>query len=101
MKVKKIYSLLVHDTSQLEGEFGKNLYKILNNLKNKKFIKLGVSVYSREELEKIMSKFKIDIVNLPISKFCRRKLFIENKKKENRDPCKIYFFTRFVIVQKQ
>ena len=65
--VKKIHSLLIHDASQLEGQFGKHLYKILYKLKNKKFIKLGVSVYTKRELENIIDNYKIDIVNMPIS----------------------------------
>lgn len=97
LKVKKIYSLLVHDTSQLEGEFGKNLYKILNNLKNKKFIKLGVSVYSREELEKIMSKFKIDIVNLPIS--VANQSFVEGNYLSKIKKKKIEIHARSIFLQ--
>ncbi len=65
--VKKIDNMLIHDSSQLNGKFGKNLYEILKKLKNKKFKKLGVSVYSKRELEKVINKYEIDVVSLPIS----------------------------------
>ena len=65
--VKKIDNMLIHDSSQLNGKFGKNLYRILNKLKNKKFKKLGVSVYTKRELEKVINEYKIDVVSIPIS----------------------------------
>ena len=65
---KKIYALLIHDINQLKSKYGKNFYKILQKLKaKKKFIKLGVSVYSRKELDFVIKNYNIDIVNLPIS----------------------------------
>lgn len=84
--VEKIDSLLVHDCSQFNGKFGKNLYEILIKQKNKKFNKLGVSVYSKKELDRIISKFKIDIVNLPISlanqSFLKNNYLLKLKKKK-------------------
>lgn len=83
--VKKIDSLLIHDCSELEGRFGRNLYKILSKLKNKKFNKLGVSVYSKKQLDRIICKFKIDVVNLPISlanqSFVKNNYLLKLKKK--------------------
>lgn len=65
---KKIYALLIHDINQLKSKYGKNFYKILQKLKaKKKFIKLGVSVYTRKELDFVIKNYNIDIVNLPIS----------------------------------
>jgi aryl-alcohol dehydrogenase-like predicted oxidoreductase len=77
---------LIHDTSQLKGKFGKNFYKILENIKKKKkFIKLGVSVYSKKELEFILNHYDIDIVNLPISvanlEFYEKNYLLKLKKK--------------------
>ena len=77
LKTKKIYALLVHDVSQLKGIFGSTLFNTLLKLKRKKKInKLGVSVYTRKELEFVIKNYKIDIVNLPISvanqEFCKK-----------------------------
>tara|TARA_B100001059_G_C17821185_1_gene578396 strand:- start:54 stop:908 length:855 start_codon:yes stop_codon:yes gene_type:complete len=65
---KKLYALLIHDISQLKSKNGKKFYRILEKLKvKKKFIKLGVSVYTRNELDFVIKNYNIDIVNLPIS----------------------------------
>jgi aryl-alcohol dehydrogenase-like predicted oxidoreductase len=48
LKTKKFYALLIHNTDQLRGKTGKNIYKILQKLKKKKFSKLGVSVYRKK-----------------------------------------------------
>ena len=83
---KKVYALLIHDVSQLRGRFGKNLYNVLQNLKkNKKFIKLGISVYTKKELDFIVKNYNIDIVNLPVSvanqEFCKKNYLLKLKKK--------------------
>lgn len=83
---KKVYALLIHDVSQLRGRFGKNLYNVLQNLKkNKKFIKLGISVYTKKELDFILKNYNIDIVNLPVSvanqEFCKKNYLLKLKKK--------------------
>ena len=83
---KKVYALLIHDVSQLRGKFGKNLYKVLQNLKkNKKIIKLGISVYTKKELDFILKNYNIDIVNLPVSvanqEFCKNNYLLKLKKK--------------------
>ena len=53
------------------------IFNTLLKLKRKKKInKLGVSVYTRKELEFVIKNYKIDIVNLPISvanqEFCKK-----------------------------
>lgn len=86
LKVKKIYALLIHNTDQLKGKFGKKYFKILKKLKNKKkFKKLGVSVYNKKELDLILKNYNIDIVNLPLSvanqEFCKDDYLFRLKKK--------------------
>lgn len=86
LNVKKVYGLLIHNTNLLNGKIGGNIYKILQKLKKKKkFIKLGVSVYSKKELDIVLKKFKIDIVNLPLScanqEFCEKNYLLKLKKK--------------------
>lgn len=68
LNVNKLYALLIHNTSKLKYKSGHNLFEVLHKLKKKKkFTKLGVSVYTRRELDFVMKNYKIDIVNLPIS----------------------------------
>ena len=95
--VKKIHSLLIHDTSQLKGKFGRQIYEILKRLKNKKFLKLGVSVYSKKELEKITSMYEIDIVNLPIS--LANQSFVNSKYLSKLKKMKIEIHARSIFLQ--
>ena len=86
LNTKKVHALLIHDVSQLKGKFGKIFYNILQNMKKKKkFIKLGVSVYKKKDLEFIIKNYNIDIVNLPISvanqEFCKKNYLLKIKKK--------------------
>ena len=82
-----MHALLIHNTSVLKGKLGKDFYDILQKLKKKKkFVKLGVSVYRRNELDFVIKNFKIDIVNLPISvanqEFCANSYLSKIKKKK-------------------
>jgi len=86
LNVKKIYALLIHNTNQLKGKSGKNLYQVLQKLKKKKkFIKLGVSVYVKKELDFIIKNYNIDMVNLPLSvanqEFCKKNYLLKLKKR--------------------
>ena len=87
LNINKLYGLLIHNTNQLKGRFGISLYKILQKLKKeKKFIKLGVSVYTKKELDFVLKNFTIDIVNLPVSvanqEFCQKNYLLRLKKKK-------------------
>ncbi len=87
LNAKKLYALLIHDVSELKGNFGKNFFKILQTIKRKKRLKkIGVSVYKKKELDFIINNFKIDIVNIPISianrEFCEKKYLSKIKKKK-------------------
>ena len=86
LNIKEIYALLIHNTDQLKGKSGKNLYQVLQKLKKKKkFIKLGVSVYAKKELDFIIKNYNIDIVNLPLSvanqEFCKKNYLLKLKKR--------------------
>ena len=63
------------------------IFNKLNELKKKKiFLKIGVSVYTKIELKKILKKFKIDLVNFPFSvgntQFADQKLISDIKRKK-------------------
>ena len=86
LNINKLHALLIHNTNQLKGRFGISFYKILQKLKKKKkFIKLGVSVYTKKELDSVLKNFDIDIVNLPVSvanqEFCQKNYLLKLKKK--------------------
>ncbi len=85
LNVKKVYSLLIHNTKDLENKYGKTCFKFLEKLKKKKFDKLGVSVYTTKELNLILKNYKVDIVSIPISianqEFCKKNYLYKLKKK--------------------
>ena len=58
LNVKKLYGLLIHNSKFLKGKRGKKIFEILNKIKkNKKLTKLGVSVYTKKELDWIIKNF--------------------------------------------
>ena len=65
---KSIYGYLVHNSEDLLSSKGKIIIKTLRSLKKKnKIKKIGVSVYEVNELKKILTFFKPDIVQIPIN----------------------------------
>ncbi len=73
LKVKSLYGLLVHKTESLIGEKGNIIIDTLNNLKSRNLVKkLGVSIYDVNELEEVIKKMKIDIVQAPLNIVDRR-----------------------------
>ncbi len=84
LKVKKLYGYLAHDSSTLVQE--PKLWDVLIEKKQKGEIsQLGISIYTREQLEKVMEQGMIpDLVQIPYNVFDRRfeDLFSELKSKE-------------------
>ena len=73
LKVKKIYGILFHEPNQLLSEYGDELYRALEEYKNKDIIsKVGISIYSPAQLDLIIPKFSIDIVQAPFNLVDRR-----------------------------
>ena len=84
-KVKKFYAILLHKSEALLGKEGYKLYKILSELKKKKITeKIGVSIYNFDTLNKILRKFKIDVVQLPFNVFDQRLLYKKIRFNKNK-----------------
>ncbi|MDB9750918.1 aldo/keto reductase, partial [Candidatus Pelagibacter ubique] len=63
---KKIQTLLIHNEKILFSKNGKKIFKNLENLKNKKYFqKIGLSIYSTDCLDYIVSNFDINVVQCP------------------------------------
>jgi len=70
---KKLYGLLLHRSEDLWGSKGAQLIQALADLKNDGFVqKIGVSIYSPDELEVVFNKIKIDLVQAPLNVVDRR-----------------------------
>jgi len=83
----RLYAYLFHEPKDI---FSKNGKKIINHLKkfkkNKKINKIGVSVYNKNELNRILKIFTPDLVQLPVSLINQnfiKKNYLKKLKKKN------------------
>ena len=68
LKTNKIYGVLIHDYKDLLGKNGKNYLLSLQELKRKKIItKIGISVYSPQEIKIIWKFWKPDLIQAPFN----------------------------------
>ena len=66
-------NLYIHSPSDLINQGGEYVYEWLENLKyNKHINKIGVSVFHIKDLETILKKYKIDVVQIPLNLFDQR-----------------------------
>jgi aryl-alcohol dehydrogenase-like predicted oxidoreductase len=73
MRVTSVYGLLLHRPYQLLDIKGSALYKSLQCLKENGIVqKIGISVYSPQELDDLMPKYPIDLVQAPFNLIDRR-----------------------------
>jgi aryl-alcohol dehydrogenase-like predicted oxidoreductase len=64
----QIYAILLHRSEDLIGSNGKELYESLIELKNKGLVsKIGISIYHFSQLENILTKYRLDIVQCPFN----------------------------------
>ncbi len=63
-----LYGLLLHHADDLLTPGSEFLHQALQELKEKGLVrKIGVSVYSGEQIDRILEKFEIDLVQLPLN----------------------------------
>ena len=73
LNIESLYGLLLHTPRQLMSAVGPQLFDALRQLKSEgKISKLGVSIYSPNELREMVSRFPIDIVQAPLNIVDRR-----------------------------
>jgi len=73
LKVDSLYGLLLHCPEQLLSPGGNEIYQSLLRLKRLGYVKkMGVSIYSPNELDKIFKEMHFDIVQAPLSILDRR-----------------------------
>tara|TARA_B110000008_G_scaffold169746_1_gene169539 strand:+ start:258 stop:1121 length:864 start_codon:yes stop_codon:yes gene_type:complete len=71
--VNSLYGILLHDSKTLLADNGDQVYKALLDLKQEGLVKkIGISIYETKELNEILSKFEIDIVQAPMNIFDQR-----------------------------
>ena len=73
LNCKSLDALLLHHPQDLVGQHGAELYAATSSLKIKKIIhRFGISIYAPDELDGIIGKFDIDVVQAPLNVFDRR-----------------------------
>ena len=83
LKIKNLYGLLIHYTSELKDKKkSKEIYKAFNYLLKKKIVKkIGLSIYEPKELDLFFKEYDYQIVQAPINIFDRRLITSGWKKK--------------------
>lgn len=73
LQVGSLYGILLHCPEQLFSSDGIDIYQSLIRLKEMGYVqKIGVSIYSPDELDKIFQKMQFDIIQAPLSILDRR-----------------------------
>jgi hypothetical protein len=73
LKIPHLHGLLLHRPDQLMDSFGGELFNELCHLKEEGLIHtIGISIYNPEELDRILSTYAMDLVQVPFSILDRR-----------------------------
>ena len=73
LNIPSLYGMLLHRPLELLGIGGEVLFNALMSIKQLGLVqKIGVSVYSPSEVERIISYYPIDLVQIPFNIFDRR-----------------------------
>ncbi len=98
MRQSQLYGLLVHQADNLLAEGGDRLYARLQSLKESgKVKKIGVSVYDRATLSRILDRYSIDLVQIPLNVFDQR--FLEDEYLKYLKKANIEIHSRSVFLQ--
>jgi len=73
--VDSVYALLLHNVSDLMGAYGKQVFTAMQNIQSKGLAeRIGISVYSPEEIDFVISQYPIQIVQAPFNVIDQRLL---------------------------
>ena len=97
LKRKRIYGLLVHHCNDLVSDKGSELYESLSDLKSKGILsKLGVSVYSKDEIDFVLNYFDLDLIQIPMNVFDQRLLHSGTLKRLKKRDIEIHVRSAFL-----
>ncbi len=66
--VERLYGLLLHHCDDLLAPGGERLWAAMAALKDRGLVaKIGVSVYTKRQIEAVLERFTIDLVQLPLN----------------------------------
>jgi len=97
LRQNQLYGLLLHHADDLKAKNGKLLYQILREYKaDGVFSKIGVSVYSSEQIDFVLDNFEIDLIQIPMSVFDQRLLHSGSLKRLKKAGVEIHVRSAFL-----
>lgn len=73
----QLHGLMFHEANDLLSQNGCELWDLVTDFKDKEYVeKIGVSVYTPEQLIEIIDKFDIDIVQVPLNILDQRFVYL-------------------------
>jgi aryl-alcohol dehydrogenase-like predicted oxidoreductase len=73
LRCAQVYGLLIHQADHLTMSGGDRLWGTLETLKAKRMVqKIGVSVYHPHQVERILERYRIDLIQLPFNIYDQR-----------------------------
>lgn len=97
MKQASIYGLLTHNADDLLSENGHLLFSKMSELKQNGLVeKIGISVYTALQIDKILEKYQIDIIQLPINVLDQRLLINGHLSKLKKKEIEIHARSAFL-----
>lgn len=87
LNVSNIYGLMIHNVEDCYKKGAETIFSTLNHFKNIGLVqKIGVSVYTPEDIEMLLKNFTFDMIQLPLNILDQRILksgFLKELKKRN------------------
>ena len=75
MRLRAVYGLLIHHADDALAKGGNLLLEKMQELKRRgQTQKIGVSVYRAEQIDRVLDRFSIDIIQIPLNVFDQRLL---------------------------
>lgn len=98
MKQSSVYGLLIHHTEDLLAENGQLLIERMITLKKRGLVKkIGISVYNSRQIDAVLERYTIDLIQLPINVLDQRLLNSGHLKKLKKAGIEIH--ARSVFLQ--
>lgn len=68
LRLPRLYGLLVHDANDLLGTAGDAIWHAMQELQaEKRVVRIGASVYNGSQIDALLQRYPIDLVQLPLS----------------------------------
>ncbi|MBE9523992.1 MAG: aldo/keto reductase [Chloroflexi bacterium] len=95
--VGSVYGLLLHRSEQLLGTYGEEIYQALDGLKKTELVeKIGISIYSPSELDALIPRYRLDLVQAPFNLIDRRLYLSGWMQKLKQDEVEIHTRSAFL-----